>query len=254
MGEWYEESFGEDYLIVYRHRDMQGARREVRRMMEWLALPQGAEVLDLCCGMGRHSLALRDLGYKVTGIDLSEVLLREARRRDPQATVQWVRADMRRIPLDREFDAVVNLFTSFGYFEADEENRKVLLEVERLLKPAGKFIIDYLNPSHVKAHLVPRSERQDGDMVIRESREIEGGFVRKSIAIEQAGRPSRTYREQVKLYGLSDFRRLLEGTSLRVDRVYGNYDEASHREDVSPRLILVGRKEGTRSESAHGQT
>src|SRR5690606_41599411 len=83
MAEWYERSFGEDYLLVYKHRDVQGAKREVHTMISWLDLPVGAKVLDLCCGMGRHSMALVEAGYEVTGVDLSDVLLREARKNDP---------------------------------------------------------------------------------------------------------------------------------------------------------------------------
>lgn len=67
MTEWYEKSFGEDYLVVYKHRDFGGARKEVERMISWLGLPPGSKVLDLCCGMGRHSLALAEAGYEVTG-------------------------------------------------------------------------------------------------------------------------------------------------------------------------------------------
>ncbi|UUZ84364.1 methyltransferase domain-containing protein [Paenibacillus sp. P26] len=123
MSEWYKKSFGNDYLLVYKHRDLQGAYAEVRSMMEWLQPPEGAEVLDLCCGMGRHSMALNRFGFHVTGVDLSDVLLTEARRLDTEEEVRWVQGDMRQVPLNETFDAVVNLFTSFGYFDTDEEKR-----------------------------------------------------------------------------------------------------------------------------------
>lgn len=97
MSEWYETSFGEDYLIVYRHRDFGGARHEVETMIGWLDLPRGARVLDLCCGMGRHSLALSEAGYEVTGVDLSEALLREARSQVGAEAVTWLRSDMREL-------------------------------------------------------------------------------------------------------------------------------------------------------------
>ncbi|WP_337588938.1 class I SAM-dependent methyltransferase [Gorillibacterium massiliense] len=116
MERWYERSFGRDYLLVYKHRDFQRAQAEVHEMVRWLSLKPGVEVLDLCCGMGRHSMALADAGYQVTGVDLSDVLLAEARRLDPAGRMKWVKGDMRRIPLSGPFDAVVNLFTSFGYF------------------------------------------------------------------------------------------------------------------------------------------
>ncbi|MCC3378686.1 class I SAM-dependent methyltransferase [Paenibacillus farraposensis] len=258
MGEWYEQSFGEDYLLVYKHRDFQGAYQEVQKMISWVKLPQGSSVLDLCCGMGRHSLALADAGYKVTGVDLSDVLLREARAADSEGRVSWHQGDMRAVPLDERFDAVVNLFTSFGYFEQDEEQLSVLKEIHRLLKPGGRFIIDYLNPAYVAAHLVPHSSREDDGNWIEEHRVIEDGFVKKQIAIRSsasavtaraaagpdttaAGEESaRVYHERVKLYPYEKFRTLLEQAGLSVEQLHGSYNEDQYIEDASPRMIFVG--------------
>lgn len=249
MSSWYEESFGQDYLLVYKHRDIQGAQSEVRKMTDWLHLREGAEILDLCCGMGRHSLALVESGYRMTGMDLSDVLLAEARRMDEREQVSWIKGDMRSIPLEGPFDAVVNLFTSFGYFDNDSENAAVLREIGRVLKPGGRFILDYLNPGYVVKNLVPASERNDGETIIREKRSIEEGCVRKRIIISEPGSPDRHYLEQVKLYGLKDFGRLLEGSGLTVDAVYGNYSGEPFDIEQSQRLILVGtRAEATSHE------
>ncbi|WP_068783155.1 class I SAM-dependent methyltransferase [Paenibacillus phocaensis] len=241
MAEWYELSFGEDYLLVYKHRDAQGAKHEVQRMIRWLHLASGAKVLDLCCGMGRHSLALAEAGYKVTGVDLSEVLLREARRLDSERRVTWHQADMRRLPLlDQTFDAAVNLFTSFGYFREDAEQIKVLKEVARVLKPGGSFLLDYLNPADVKARLVPQSEREDHGERIVERRRIEDGYVFKDIAITAPGGVPRHYMERIKLYGLEDFRRMLKEAGLELQNVHGDYNEERYDPDTSRRMILVG--------------
>lgn len=244
MKEWYKESFGEDYLIVYKHRDFQGAKHEVLRMAGWLDLEPDAEVLDLCCGMGRHSLALADLGYRVTGMDLSKVLLREARSKDKEGRVHWVQGDMREVPLKGPFDAVVNLFTSFGYFNEDSENGKVIAEMSRLLKEGGRFLIDYLNAGYVAAHLVPSSERTENEMVIYENRSMEDGFVRKAIRLVEPGKEERRYQEQVRLYTLDDFRSMCSKSGLVIDRVYGNYDAGGYDPVQSPRLIMTGHKEG----------
>lgn len=241
---WYKESFGNDYLIVYKHRDMQGAYHEVKKMMDWLGLAQGAEVLDLCCGMGRHSMALAEFGYEVTGVDLSEVLLNEAVKLDQSRQVTWLRGDMRDVPLEREFDAVVNLFTSFGYFEEDEQNEKVLLEIHRLLKEGGRFIIDFLNPVYVKTNLVPKSERMEDELLIRETRAIEDGCVRKRIVISEKGAADRHYLEQVKLYDRTAFEAMLQKAGLHIEYVYGGYDGQPYDAEASSRLIFVGYKEG----------
>ncbi|SDN58225.1 Methyltransferase domain-containing protein [Paenibacillus sp. yr247] len=241
---WYQESFGDDYLKVYKHRDLQGAYHEVKKMIDWLGLKQGAEVLDLCCGMGRHSMALAEFGYEVTGVDLSEVLLNEAVNLDNSKQVKWLHGDMRKVPLERQFDAVVNLFTSFGYFDNDEQNEKVLHEMYRLLKENGRFIIDFLNPGYVQEHLVPQSDRTEEDMLIRETRVIEDGCVRKRIVISQKGAPDRHYLEQVKLYDRAAFEMMLDKAGLHIDNVYGGYDGQAYEAETSSRLIFVGHKEG----------
>ncbi|PZE19936.1 class I SAM-dependent methyltransferase [Paenibacillus xerothermodurans] len=245
MSDWYKKSFGNDYLLVYKHRDLEGAYNEVKRMIDWLQLEPGAQVLDLCCGMGRHSMALADFGYRVTGVDLSEVLLHQARRLDTDGNVRWIHGDMREVPLSQTYDAVVNLFTSFGYFEADIENERVLHEIHRLLSPEqGQFIIDYLNPGYVRTHLVPFSRRQDGDVSIEESRQIIDGFVRKTIVVSEPGKPERTYMEQVKLYDLADFMGMLDRAGLAAAHVFGNYDASAYDHEDSKRMIFVGHRKG----------
>lgn len=244
MTEWYKKSFGEDYLLVYKHRDSQGAEHEVSKMVSWLGLPEGASVLDLCCGMGRHSLALAESRFRVTGVDLSEVLLRKAQESDPRGLVTWILSDMRYIPIDEEkFDAVLNLFTSFGYFTKDEEHVKVLEEICRVLKPGGRFIIDFLNPAYVERNLVPESSREAEGQRIEEKRRIENGYVKKDIAITaKEGGETREYHERVKLYTREEFRAMIEEAGLIIDQIHGSYDEDRYDPEASPRMIFVGHR------------
>ncbi|GAB6991464.1 class I SAM-dependent methyltransferase [Paenibacillus pini] len=245
MKDWYEESFGEDYLLVYKHRSIDNANREVKRMTSWLNLPQGACVLDLCCGTGRHSLALAAAGYKVTGVDLSEVLLREAHKLDVKQQVNWKQSDMRKLPLPGGFDAVLNLFTSFGYFREDEEQMKVLHEIYRVLKPGGRFIIDFMNSPYVRTHLVPESTREDEGQQIQEHRKIEDGFVKKDIeitAVNGEGK-ARHYKERVKLYTYEELQHMLQAADLVIDDVYGGYeDQDNYEEESSKRMIFIGHR------------
>ena len=241
MTEWYKKSFGEDYLIVYKHRDFGGARREVEQMIGWLELQPGAKVLDLCCGMGRHSLALAEAGYEVTGVDLSEPLLQEARNQEGADKVTWLRSDMRELPLTGGFDAVVNLFTSFGYFEEDEEQIKVLSEIRRQLKPGGKYIIDFLNPAHVIRNLIPHSTREDEDDLVDEKRRIEDGYVTKDITLtSKTDGSARQYHERVKLYSLENFKEMLLAADLQLEAVNGSYDGGEYHAECSERMIFRG--------------
>ena len=245
LDEWYRESFGEDYLIVYRHRTLSAAEREVRRMIGWLGLPAGARVLDVGCGTGRHALALGKLGYRVTGLDLSETLLTHARRLAPEMGIDWHLGDMREMPFPaNRFDAVVNWFTTFGYFATDAENARVLGEIARVLKPGGRFLIDYLNPAHVRRHLVPLSERLDEPTGcrIREERAIRDGRVIKRITVTPPAGQPRRYVESVRLYGLDDFRRMAREAGLSIQQVRGDYDGAAYDAETSERLILIGGK------------
>jgi SAM-dependent methyltransferase len=147
---WYREWFGQDYLDLYAHRDQGEAEASVARVVEWLGPERPNAVLDLACGAGRHTQALRKRGLRALGVDLSLTLL--AGRPD----LPRVRGDMRRLPFAaRSFDWVLNFFTSFGYFETERENFRVLEEIVRVLRPGGRFLIDFLNRDRVLAERAP---------------------------------------------------------------------------------------------------
>ena len=151
---WYKEWFGEEYLELYSHRDEGEAQRHVEFVAGLFdAEPQA--ILDLACGAGRHTAALRQRGFRTLGIDLSKTLLAQ----DP--ALPKVAGDMRCLPFrGSTFDWVLNFFTSFGYFETEEENRRVLFEVERVLMPGGRFLIDLFNRERVLENLEPEETRR----------------------------------------------------------------------------------------------
>lgn len=246
MKAWYEQSFGTDYMLVYKHRNWENAHKEVQSMIDWLQLPQGAQVLDIGCGMGRHALALSNFGYTVTGIDLSDILLEEARRHDETGTVKWVQGDMRELPFEAgSFDATVNLFTSFGYFSIEEDNVNVLRNIRKVLRKGGSFLIDFLNPVYVERHLVPRSERRDPytSLLIEEVRSIQDGWVQKEITVSDPYKQDepRQYLERVRLLPLEWFERHLAECGLVLEQLYGNVDGSGYEAATSPRMIMAGR-------------
>ena len=238
MTDWFEEWFGEDYLRLYPHRDDEDARQAVELVSKLINL-QGARVLDLACGQGRHSVHLAALGARVTGLDLSSALLARARER-LGASARLVRGDMRDLPFrDRSFDVVVNLFTSFGYFAEERDDLRVLAEAARVLEPGGKLILDYFNAEVIKAQLVAREEKTVAGSRVQIARHIseDGRFVVKEMTPETG----RSYTERVRLLAPADLEWLLTDARLRVRQRLGAYDGRTLGPDT-PRAIFVAER------------
>jgi glyoxylase-like metal-dependent hydrolase (beta-lactamase superfamily II)/trans-aconitate methyltransferase len=235
--EWYETAFGERYLEVYPKRDAASAEREVTFAVERLDLGPGMRVLDLCCGPGHHLAALRERGIAAVGADLSPELICRARRRGPVA-----RCDMRRVAYAGGFDAVLTFFTTIGYFD-DAENALALAEIGRLLAPGGRFLIDYLNPSRVRAKLVPESVREREGQTIVERRSIEESPARvvKHVEVRRGTEVVHEHTERVRLYEPAELTELLARAGLDVGEVHGEFDGTPFAAD-SRRMILVGKK------------
>ncbi len=241
--EWFESSFGKDYLMVYAHRDETAAEREATQVIKWLKLPTGSRIVDYCCGNGRHAVAVAGHGYQVSGMDLSADLLMVASKRSvkPGVALEWHQGDARQAPFNNEtFDGLMNLFTSFGYLATDEENEQVICEMVRVLRTGGRMVMDYLNAGRVRANLVPYSERDVGEMKIEERRWIADQCVHKEIRILEVGQSPRVYLERVRLYEKSDLIEMLARNGVQIEEVYGDFDEAEFDPMLSPRLILVG--------------
>jgi ubiquinone/menaquinone biosynthesis C-methylase UbiE len=241
--DWYKKWFGKEYILVYPHRNESEAKQQVEFLIKHIHIPQNAKILDLCCGNGRHTLELKKLGYDVVGIDLSNELLEVARTKASESDLdlKLVQCDMREIPYENYFDLVVQFFTSFGYFDSDAENQKVLSSISKALKPEGKFMIDYMNPDYVVDNLVEKDEKQisDGISVIQE-RWIENSRVNKKITMTKNGETS-FYNESVRMYSLQEIKDMLIQVGLRLSEIYGNFDDSVYNQN-SPRMILIGEK------------
>jgi SAM-dependent methyltransferase len=236
MTEWFEEWFGEEYLQLYPHRDAAEAERAVALILERTGFVAGWRVLDVACGAGRHARALEAAGARCVGLDLSMALLRIARG---VTRAPLVRADMRALPVrPGSMDLTVNLFTSFGYFERDEEHTAALHEMVATLRPQGWFVIDFLNPPAVRARLVPReTARLDATAVsVTRSVSADGRYVCKTITT--AG--GRRFTERVRLFGAGEITAMLAGARVTVRHRFGDYD-ASPLAGDSPRTILFGQ-------------
>ncbi len=236
--DWFEAWFGEDYLRIYQHRDETEAEHVVDLIARFLEGHDVRSVLDLGCGAGRHSRALCERWWTV-GLDLSAALLKIARREMPDAPC--VRADMRELPFAPEsFDLVVNLFTSFGYFEDDRENERVLVRVCDALRRGGTLVIDFLNASQVRSALVPYDERVENGVTIEQTRAIspDDRFVEKTITLRERGKE---YIERVRLLTPRDLERMLDLAGFAIVARVGDYGGAPWSE-TSPRMILFASR------------
>lgn len=222
-------------------------RREVLGAASLLGLREPSRILDVGCGAGRHSLGLAALGHDVTGIDWSDCLVESAAQSARENGVRAVfqRGDMRSMRFRSRFDAAVNLFTSFGYFETESEDLKVLRGIRRALKPGGVFLIDLLNKSWLTRHFSPTfwQKSPDGDVLKafnrlsfdpRSSRLSN----RRTLYLRGGGR-RRTFL-RFKVYSQDDMTRLLARAGLRVVRAWGGFDGRPYGKDTF-RLILLAK-------------
>jgi len=241
---WYVAAFQDDYLSRYRHRNKAQANTELPLLLHALDLRRGSCVLDLCCGAGRHSGGLARADLCVVGVDLSFPLLQRARAEHPEPT--FARSDMRQLPFrDEAFGGVVNLFTSFGYFEHDHENLTVAREVVRVLKPGGRFVLDFFNLDATLPALVTESTRRvDGEWIV-ECRRYDSARKRleKETLIERAGAAPLRFLESVRAYDATELAALLESVGLTVLARYGDLSGADFDRLSSLRCVTLGAKQ-----------
>lgn len=244
--DWYRRTFSGDYLWLYAHRSDREAQRQISTALKLLPFARGQRVLDLACGAGRHVIALARRGARVTGVDLSPDLLKNARERikkkDVHATL--VRRDMRNLEYIDRFDGVMMWFTSFGYFPDKRDDKRVLQNVSAALKPNGWWWIDLPHPVWLRNNLIPESNRTvtgpHGRAAVIETRRIYKGRVQKKTRVVDAA-GEKTFYEDVRLYYPEEFAGMIKSVGLTAHGVLGDYSGqalAPHR----PRQIWFGTK------------
>ncbi|HMQ75778.1 MAG TPA: class I SAM-dependent methyltransferase [Flavobacteriales bacterium] len=185
---WYRTWFGTPYYkLLYGHRDEDDAEAWVRAILRRSEVGPGATVLDMACGRGRHARWFAEAGCRVTGIDLSKESIAEARSEVPSA--QFAVHDIRVPFATAAFDLVVCLFTSLGYFEDEDDDRKALAAAFSATRPGGRFVLDFMNSVRVLKELVPMECVLAGGVRFTIARSTEGGMVVKRIMAEdESGR------------------------------------------------------------------
>lgn len=246
--EWWAEYFDAQYLLEYEPLfSLVRDRQEVKRLMEVLGLPSGARILDVPCGQGRHAHLLAEAGYDVDGLDYSTELLARARKRGTGKTLRYTRGDMRHLPArwSGKFDAVVNLFTSFGFFTEPSDDRRVIAEFARVLKPGGVLLWHGGNRDGVMARFLARDwwQTENGTLIAQErSFDPLSGLLRVTSVWSGRGPRNRGTREhQIRLYTPTALAGLCADAGLIVEQAFDAFrDKPLSRR--SSEMLLVARK------------
>ena len=242
--EWYKDWFNTDeYLLVYKHRDRSEAEILKNLVLKNVEREKVKLVLDMACGSGRHAISFAQAGFDVTAIDLSENLLNVAKSNaeKEKVNVDFILSDIRKFNPEKKFDLVLNLFTSLGYFEKDEENGEVIQKAFELMNSGGWFVLDYFNKNYILNNLIPITVENIAGKRITQTREIKNNRVEKNIIIRNGEKESH-YQESVRLYSKEEVIKILERTGFEILKIFGDFDGSKFDANNSPRLIVFSKK------------
>ncbi len=236
---WYASWFDTPYYhILYKDRDHTEASDFMDNLTHYLSLEKGEKILDLACGKGRHSIYLNQLGFDVTGVDLSENSIRYASQFE-NATLKFRVHDMCR-PYSEKFSAVFNLFTSFGYFDKEEDNLNTIKAIKADLNDRGFGVIDFMNVDYIIENLVPEEIKEVNGIVFNIKRYIEDGYIYKEIRFNDNNEDF-FFTERVKAITLADFQKYFDEADVCLLDIFGDYKLKKFNIKTSPRLILIFR-------------
>jgi len=234
---WYSSWFDTPYYhILYKDRNYREAQIFMDNLTHYLNLPEKAKVLDLACGKGRHAIYLNQLGFDVVGADLSENSIAEAAK-NANNTLHFVVHDKRE-PFADKFDAIFNLFTSFGYFENREDDIKTLLAIKESLSEYGFAVIDFMNSQQVIDNLIPEETKEVDGITFAIKRFVLDGYIIKEIDFEDQGKTYH-FTEKVRAYTLEDFQNMMNETGIYLLDTFGDYKLKKFHKNTSERLIMI---------------
>ena len=235
--EWYLDWFNSPfYHLLYKERDSSEATYFMNNLINKLQIDKNSSILDLACGRGRYSLYLSNIGHKVTGIDISKENISEAKKNESDK-LNYILHDMR-YPLNQKFDLILNLFTSFGYYEKDTDNLSVIKSIKSNLETDGQAVIDFFNIDYILDNLVEKEEKNIDKTKFIINRYLENDLLVKDISI-LLNNKSYKFQEKVKAYRIDDFLAMFKNCNLKLKEIYGDYKLNSFNKNSSNRLIMV---------------
>lgn len=239
--DWWRTWFGPQYLAIYDAYLAERTPTEIDQLETLLKIRPPLRILDLPSGQGRHSVELARRGYQVTGVDLSPYLLGIARERADAAgvAVRWLLGDMREPLVEQRFDLVLNLFTSFGYFSDEADDRRVVTAAAAMLEPGGCFVLEVINGERIMANFEEREWYPVGETVVMERRSLDRSTRRMVVerTVETAG-GSEVDLHVIRLYGARDLETLLHDAGFNRVQLYGDWNGAPSTRD-SLRVLVV---------------
>ena len=230
---WFDTPY---YHILYKDRDEEEAEFFMDNLVHYLNLPEDAKILDLACGKGRHAFHLNQLGFDVTGADLSANSIAEAKEM-ATGSLHFQVHDMRE-QFDEKFDAIFNLFTSFGYFEDDNDNLKTLTAMRDSLTETGFAVIDFMNVNYVIANLVPEEVKTVDNIDFHIKRYVKDGHIFKEIDFEDQGQKFH-FTERVQALTLENFESMMEEAGIYLLDIFGDHKLRKFHKTESERLIMI---------------
>jgi len=235
--EWFEHWFDTPfYHILYDYRNDDEARHFMTNLVDHLKLDKDNKILDLPCGKGRHAVFLHEKGFQTTGADLSENSISYAKQFEKEG-LNFEIHDMRN-PLMGDYDAIFNLFTSFGYFNQESTNIQVLKNFKSALRPGGHIVIDFLNLERVIQNLVPEQfiSKKGVDFIIK--KRVSDNFIIKTIDVKHNDQVHH-YIEKVQALDLDKMKLFAKAAGLEIQEIFGDYDLNPFHKSHSERLILL---------------
>jgi SAM-dependent methyltransferase len=235
--QWYASWFDTPYYhILYKDRNYTEAQDFMDNLTNYLNIPEQGKILDLACGKGRHSVYLNSLGYNVTGADLSEQSIAYAEQFEND-TLKFKVHDMSK-PYPDTFDAVFNLFTSFGYFEDEKCNLETIKSIQAELNEFGFGVIDFMNTNYVIENLIPENIKTVEGIDFHQKRSVKDGYIIKDISFDADGEHFE-FQERVKAFTLKDFEGLFEKAGVHLLDVFGDYKLHKYHTQTSERMIMI---------------
>lgn len=239
--DWFSEWFDSPYYhILYKNHDLQEAELFIDNLSSLLSLKKNQKIIDIPCGKGRHCIYLNKKGFDVSGADLSKESIQYASKFSND-TLNFFVHDMRQEFASNEYDLVLNIFTSFGYFESEQDDYKCIESFSKALKKGGKLVVDFMNADKVIANLVHEETKLIDGISFKLNRYIRDNKIIKEISFSDKGQ-NYHFTESVKIIHKEDFIKYFTFAGCSPKHIFGDYQLNVFEEKTSDRLILIAEK------------